>query len=148
MNADPLWFENLNVLSINYYSSFRCHHKLLFSFHRKHQMHPLFVELHIHRKKQTENNSFNILKDQKCELQFLYKLVTSYLIVVLEKFSNRSEGHVARSIVGISVYTRGDTGEGLRSFNTHWCWYDVSVSLLFLTDRISIRICDWDSQWI
>ena len=41
-------------------------------------MHPLFVELHIHRKKQTENNSFNILKDQKCEPQFLCKLVTSF----------------------------------------------------------------------
>ena len=35
-------------------------HKL-FSFHRKHQIHPLFVELHIHREKQTEDNSFHCL---------------------------------------------------------------------------------------
>ena len=88
-------------------------------------MHPLFVELHIYRKKQTEDNSFNILKKQIGEPHFLFKMMTSNLIVVLQKFSDRCEGHVARSIVGISVYTRGDTGEGLGSFNTHWCFSDM-----------------------
>ena len=39
--------------------------------------------------------------------------MATYIIVVLQKFSDRSESHVARSIIGISVYTRGDTGKGL-----------------------------------
>ena len=68
--------------------------------------------------------------------------MASYLIVVLQKFSDRSESHVARSIVGISVYTRGDTGKGLiiKIYDSVIC--DSIIVILYLTDGISIRICD------
>ena len=41
-------------------------------------MHPLFVELDIHRKKQTEDNSFDILKEQIADQHFLFKIVASF----------------------------------------------------------------------
>ena len=45
-----------------------CDHIKSFWFQRKHQMHSLLVELHIHRKKQTEDDSFNFLNVTKeCE---------------------------------------------------------------------------------
>ena len=57
-------------------------------------------------------------------------------MIFFQKFSDRSEGHVAGGIVWISVYSRGDTWKGLRSLNTDWCFADVCV-----------RFCIWQTEY-